>query len=246
MAGAISGATIASLIAMAASAAMQYKASTDAAKRSTAQTQLALQRQTDLQRQAEAKALGQAEEFAAPERADAQQTIEQELTDEFIKPVENSAEMNAKATTTQGNVSDDYTTAKATSTVNLAKNARMLAGLLGKTTAAGRLRQNEAIDMANTAAGIDRLGSFSRGQAGADQIAIQAAGQPNAGLQLAGGLLGAVGSYGLSGGFKGATTAAAPSLGGGGGFSGIGTQANGLTLAGGNGLPIPNLLRRMP
>ncbi len=235
MAGAISGTTIASLIAMAAGTAMQYKASSDAAKRAEQQTRMSIANQAELQRQAETKALGQAQQFAAPERANEQQNIEQALTEEFIKPVENSAEMNAKATTTQGNVSGDYTSAKAASEVNIAKNARMLAGLLGKTTGAGRLRQNEAISMAQTAAGIDRLGNFSRGQAGADQIGIQEAGRPNGGMMAAGSLLSGAGSYGMGGGFNGLT-----------GATGASAAANASGMTGMNpqgGFSIPSLLR---
>lgn len=203
--------SIAALVAMVAGAGMQYKASNDAAKRQAAETRAALARQAELQKQAEAKAMGQAKEFNTNDRAAAQDQIAQELTQEFIKPVESAQQINAAQSTTQGAVSNDYTTAKAKSNAETMKAAEFVARLLGKTTAAGRLRNNEAIRMADTAAGIDRLGNFSRGQAGADQIAIQAAGRPDAGMQLAGGLLSAAGSAGMSGAFNGANTAASGS-----------------------------------
>lgn len=234
MAGAISGTTIAAIAAMVAGAAMQYKAQTDAQKRRTEETQRSLARQDELQKQAEAKALGQAKEFNTDDRAQAQDAIEQELTQEFSKPVESAQQINSAQSTTQGNVSGDYTAAKAKSSVEQLKNAQALARLMAKTTAAGRLRGNEAIRMADTAAGIDRLGSFSRGQAGADQIAIQNAGTPDAGMQLAGGLLSAAGSYGLMSGGSAATGATAGGSGVSATNSGIGMQATG-----GTGLKMP-------
>lgn len=205
--------TIGALVAMVAGAGMQYKASNDAAKRQAAETRAALARQAELQKQAEAKALGQAKEFNTNDRAAAQDQIAQELTQEFIKPVESAQQINAAQSTTQGAVSNDYTTAKAKSNAETMKAAEFVARLLGKTTAAGRLRNNEAIRMADTASGIDRLGNFSRGQAGADQIAIHAAGRPDAGMQLAGGLLSAAGAAGLSGAFSGAKAAGGTGVG---------------------------------
>lgn len=199
--------TIAALIAMVAGSAMQYKATTDASKRQTRETQLALARQDELQKQAEQKAMGQAKEFTTDDRAKAQDAITEDLTREFMAPVQSAQQINAAQSTTQGDVSGDYTAAKARSNVATLKNAEGLARLLGKTTGASRLRGNEAIRMADTAAGIDRLSSFSRGQAGADQLAIQAAGRPNAELQLAGGLLSALGGAGMAGAFNGAGNA---------------------------------------
>lgn len=235
MAGAISGTTIAALVAMAASAAMTYKNNVDAAKRATEQTQRALERQTELQRQAEGKAMDQAKEFNTDDRASDQQAIEAQLTEEFAKPAEAAQTINAKGATTQGDVSSDYLTTKATSDANQMKMARTLAGLLGKTTGANRLRQNEAIDMANTAANIDRLGSFSKGQAGADEIAIQNAARPNAEMGLAASLIGTAGSAGLA--YSGAQAAAAKAASVGGLGAGASTGLSGMN--GVSGLRIP-------
>jgi hypothetical protein len=244
MSGAISGGTWAALAAMLAGTAMQYKASSDSNKRAQAATLRSLANQDELTRKAEKKALAQADEFKIDDRKNEQQQIEEQLAKDFIAPVHTAQAINSQTATTQGDVSNDYTSAKAASDLNVMKNARNLAGLMAKTTGAGRLRTNEAVRMADTAAGIDRLGNFARGQAGVDQLAINAAARPDAGLQLGGGLLSAVGGAGLAGAFSGAGGAASsPALGGGGGFSGIGTQANGLTAAGGTGVSgvvIPN------
>ncbi|CAL62402.1 Hypothetical protein HEAR2269 [Herminiimonas arsenicoxydans] len=200
----MTGLEIGALIAMLAGTAIQYKSNTDAAKRAQEQTLRSLANQDGLNRKAEKKALDQAQEFNIDDRKNEQQQIEQQLAQEFIAPVDSAQAINSQVATTQGDVSNDYTNAKTASDLNVMKNARNLAGLMAKTTGAGRLRTNEAVRMADTAAGIDRLGNFARGQAGVDQLAIQNAARPNAGMQLAGGLLSGVGTMGLMGAFGGA------------------------------------------
>jgi hypothetical protein len=227
----MTGLEIAALIAMLAGSAMQYKANTDAARRQEQQTREALARQDGLQRSAEKRALTTAGEFSTDKRAADQAQIEADLTQEFVKPVESAQQINASQSTTQGNVSKDYTAAKAASSVRTMKTAEALARLLGKTTAAGRLRTNESIKVADAAADIDRLGSFSRGQAGADQIAIQAAGRPNAELMLGGSMLQAAGGATLAGGSDGTI---GKLFGGGGGNAagGMSATAGGLGFKG--------------
>lgn len=204
MAGAISGGSWLALAAMLAGTAMQYKSNDDALKRGQAATLRSLANQDEITRKAEKRALAQADEFKIDDRKNEQQQIEAQLAQEFIAPVDTAQAINSQTATTQGDVSNDYSTAKAASDLNVMKNARNLAGLLAKTTGAGRLRTNEAVRMADTAAGIDRLGNFARGQAGVDQLAITAASRPDAGLQLGGGLLSAAGAAGLAGAFSGA------------------------------------------
>lgn len=202
----MTGLEIAALIAALSGTAIQYKNSTDAARRATEATQRALQRQDGLQQQAEKKAMDTAKEFTTDDRTANQAQLEQQLTEQFTQPAAEAQAINSAQSTTQGNVSEDYTAAKARSDVKRATDLHTLARLMGKTTAAGRLRSNEAIRVADSAAGIDRLGSFSRGNAAADQLAIQNAARPNANMQLLGGLLQAGGSAGLAYGGSTGTT----------------------------------------
>lgn len=211
MAGAISGTTYAALAAMIAGAAVQYKASADAQKRQQAEIRAGLASQRELQMQAEQKALGAAEKFATPERKAEQQQIEDTITQELIAPVSESQTIRAGQQTTQGNVSSDYKTAKAASDINAMKAAESLARMMGKTSSANRLRMNEGIRLADTGMDIDRLAGFSRGQAGADQIATQQAGLVDPGMMFAGSLLQSAGSAGLMAGAGGATGKAAGS-----------------------------------
>lgn len=206
MAGAISGTTIASLVAMVVGAGMQYKASTDAQKRQQDEIRRGLASQKDLQLKAEKRALDTADNYETPKRANEQAQIADQITQELMAPVSESQNIRAQQQTTQGNVSDDYTTAKAASDVNAMKTAQSLAALLGKSSSANRLRMNEGIRMLDAGQDIDRLGSFSRGQAGADGVAIQQAGQANPGMVLAGSLMQTAGSAGLAAG-SGSVTA---------------------------------------
>lgn len=208
MAGAISGTTMAAIAAMIASAAIQYKASSDAQERQQKEIQRSLAAQELLQREAETKALTTAKTYDPKDRIAEQAAIENAISTELLAPVSESQQIRAQQQTTQGNVSDDYTTAKAKSDVNALKSAESLARLLGKTTSSNRLRMNEGIRLMDTGQSIDQLNSFSRGQQGADRIAIQQAGNIDPGMVFAGQLLGAAGSAGLAYGGSGAVTAA--------------------------------------
>lgn len=189
--------TIAALVAMVAGAGVQYKASTDAQKRQQNEIRTGLASQRELQLKAEKRALTTADTFETPKRAAEQEAIAETMTQELMAPVTESQAIRAAQQTTQGNVSGDYTTAKAASDVNAIKTAQSLAKLLGKSSSANRLRMNEGIRMLDAGQDIDRLSGFSRGQAGADSIAVQTAGQVDPGMVLAGSLLQAGGSAGL-------------------------------------------------
>lgn len=203
--------TIAALVAMVAGAGVQYKASTDAQKRQQQEIRTGLASQKELQLKAEKRALDTAATFDTPKRAEEQAVIADELTQEMMAPVSESQNIRAAQQTTQGDVSNDYSTAKAASDVNAIKTAQSLAKLLGKSSSANRLRMNEGIRVLDAGQDIDRLGGFSRGQAGADGIAIQQAGQVDPGMVLAGSLLQSAGSAGLMYGGGGAAGSGATS-----------------------------------
>ncbi len=203
--------TIAALVAMVAGAGVQYKASTDAQKRQQNEIRTGLASQKELQLKAEKRALDTAATFDTPKRAEEQAVIADELTQEMMAPVSESQNIRANQQTTQGDVSNDYTTAKAASDVNAIKTAQSLAKLLGKSSSANRLRMNEGIRVLDAGQDIDRLGGFSRGQAGADGVAIQQAGQVDPGMVLAGSLLQSAGSAGMMYGGGGAAGSGATS-----------------------------------
>lgn len=189
--------SIAALVAMVAGAGMQYKASTDATERQQREIQASLMRQKEFQKQAEKKALDTAATFETQKRAQQQEELATQIERSLIQPVAESQALRNDQATTQGDVSKDYVTAKAKSELETMKQAEGLARLLGKTTSAGRLRLNEGIRMMDAGMDVDRLGNFSRNQQAADQIAIQNAGVPDAGLSFAGSVLSALGSAGM-------------------------------------------------
>jgi hypothetical protein len=189
---------IAALIAMLAGTAVQYKTSTDATKRANDVAMNSMLRNSDLQQQAEKKAMDTAKTFNADDRIKEQGQIEQQLTQQFAAPAAEAQAINSAQATTQGDVSKDYTAAKAKSDIQQMNSLHALAQLMGKTTAAGRLRTNEAVRVADAAGGVDRLGSFARNNAAVDDLAMRNAARPDANDQLVGGLLSAAGSAGLA------------------------------------------------
>lgn len=194
---------IPALIATIAGAAIQNRAARDAQQRMESATQRSLENQRRLQMQAERRALDTAATYETPKRQAEQGQIAEQITQELIAPVSESQAIRSGQQETQGNVSDDYLTARATSDLNTMRQAEQLARLLGKTTSASRLRMNEGIRMMDAGMDVDRLGNFSRGQAGADRIAIDAAGRVDPGLMFLGSLLQGAGTAGLSAGGSG-------------------------------------------
>lgn len=192
--------SIAALVAAVAGAGMQYKASTDAQERQQREIAASLEAQRTLQMQAEKKAMGAAAEYETPKRAAEQQQIASDIEQSLMAPVSESQAIRSEQQTTQGDVSGDYTTAKAASDLETVKQAEQLARLLGKTTSAGRLRMNEGIRLMDTGQAVDQLANFSRGRQGADNIAIQQAGQLDPGQMFMGSLLQSAGTAGLIGG----------------------------------------------
>jgi hypothetical protein len=194
----MTGFEIAALAALIGGSYMQYQANTDAARRQEEAIRQSLARQAELQKEAEKKAMDTANKFSGEDRVKEQSDIENAISTELMAPVSESQQIRSEQTTTQGNVSNDYSTAKAASTVASLKAAEKLARLLGKTTSANRLRMNEGIGIMDAGQTIDQLSSFSRGQHAADSIGIQVAGRPDAQKIFMGSLLQAAGSAGLA------------------------------------------------
>lgn len=197
MAGAISGFTIAGLTAMLASAAIQYQASKDAQDRQQQAIINGLNAQEELQKKAEKVALDKAKQFDPNERIKNQAQLEEQISSELIAPVSESQKIRSENAGVQGNVSNDYNTAKAKADLNTLKTAESMARLLGKTTSSNRLRMNEGIGLMDAGQSIDQLNNFSRGQQGADNIAVQRAGLLDPNKVFAGQLLQSLGTAGM-------------------------------------------------
>lgn len=200
--------SIAALVAMLAGAAVQYQAQVEAQDAQQAAIRNSLDAQERLQREAEQKAMKTAETFNPLDRMKQQAELETQITDSLITPVASSQSTRADAAGAEGNVSEDYTLAKAKADTNTLKSAEALARLLGKTSSANRLRLEEGVRLMDTGQQLGMLNNFSQGQKGADSIAIQQAGMVDPGMVLAGSLLQAAGSAGLMYGGGSAANAA--------------------------------------
>ena len=201
--------SIAALVAMLAGAAVQYQAQVDAQNAQQEAIRNSLNAQEELQREAEQKAMKTAETFNPLDRIKQQAELESQITDNLITPVSGSQTARADKATAEGNISEDYTVAKAKADTNTLKSAEALARLLGKTSSANRLRLEEGIRLMDTGQQLGMLNNFSQGQKAADSIAIQQAGMVDPGMVLAGSLLQAAGSAGMM--YGGAKTPVDPS-----------------------------------
>lgn len=220
----MTGLEIGALIAAIVGAGVQYKAQTDAAERQQREIVASLLRQDEYSREAEKKALDTAQTYAPDKRMAEQDQLATQIEQSLIQPVAESQAIRNQQTTTQGDVSQDYTAAKARSELETMKQAEGLARLLGKTTSAGRLRLNEGVRLMDAGMDVDRLGNFARGQYGADQIGIQQAGNPNAGQMFLGSVLQGLGFAGMAYGGSMGTAAGAESAAAAGGNAGQGLK----------------------
>ncbi len=176
------------------------------------------QQQGALQQQAENAVAQRLPDFSPEARGARQQAMEQQLAKTL------SPQASTHTSGAQGQFSQDYLLARARAQANVLHSAQKLARLLGKTTAAQRLRQQEALDLNDTGLSLDRLHGQAQGMqriAGLqqqasladqqaeqwaqqqEQAAIQQAGVPNLWPQLAGGVLQGLGGLGLMRGFGG-------------------------------------------
>lgn len=193
----MTGLEIAALVAMFAGAAQQYQASQEAQERQQQAIANSLDSQEKLQRKAEQTALDAASNFDPNQRIQKQAAIADTITNGLMAPVSDSQLIRSENAGVKGDVSNDYSTAKATADLNTLKTAESMARLLGKTTSSNRLRLGEGVDLMNAGQKIDQLNNFSNGQKAADSIAIQQAGLLDPTKVFIGNILQAAGTAGM-------------------------------------------------
>lgn len=229
-----------------ASAALSAKANNDAAKRSQAASREAQSRQLAAQNRSTESAMKRVQDFDAGDRKDKNDSIAQQLTEglerEVATPAITAQGVQVGTTIPDAEAGGDYLKAKARETAKSTASLRALAALMGRTGAASELRRGEAVSIGDTAGDIGRIGTGANNIWGADQVGIQAAGQPSLGMQLASSALGAYGMGRMaSAGVGGAPSSVGTPTGGGAagglGFNPNGAQGMGLRPgAGGAGL----------
>ena len=149
------------IAALVASAALQQINTNIAASRQQQAAREAMKRQRDYQMRAEKIAMDSAQEYNMDTREKKQDEIAEELTQTYFRPVEAAQTEHAAAARTQSDVSQDYLHAKSASDSRQMDSAKELATLLGRKNSANRLRQYEAIDMADNASEIARINDYA-------------------------------------------------------------------------------------
>lgn len=199
------------IIAMIASAALQQHSQTQANKRQSRQAVMAQHRQLTAQNEATDAAARRAAQFDPTARAENQQQIQQQLTDTYTReatqPQISAQGVQIGSTIPDAQGTTDYLTTKAKEQAKAAASMRALAGLMGRIGSAGELRRGEAVGIGDTAGEIGRIQTGAGNIFGADQVGIEAAGQPNPGLMFASAALRAYGA-GTAGGARGTAGAA--------------------------------------
>lgn len=203
---------IAALIASAAATAANAQ---DAARRQKNTAMDAQKRAISANNLATDEALKRVQEFDPGTRQEQQQAIQTDLTDKYEQaamstPITAQGVQVGETIPTDAG-SGDYLAAKARETAKAVQSSRNLAQLFGRIGSAGELRRKEAVGIGDTASAIGRIGDNANRQAGIDQIAIQAAGVPSLGGQLASAALSAYGTAGLASSAAAANSATAAS-----------------------------------
>lgn len=184
------------IIAMIASAALQQNAQNRAEKKQKQQLVQAQQRQLNAQNAATDVALKKVDEFDPNTRKASQDAITQELQGGYEKEIA-APQITAQGVEVGNTIAGgtaDYLTTKAREKSKATESLRQLAALMSRTGSAGQLRRNEAVGFGDAAGAIGRIQTGANNIWGADQVGIQAAGQPSVGATLASAALGAYGS----------------------------------------------------
>lgn len=198
---------------MLAGAAITAKTQNDAAKRAQRQALLAQQRQLAARNQATDVAMKRVQEFDPTARADKQQEIATDLTQQFDQSAQGTpvTAQGVQVGTTIPGGTTDYLTAKAREKAKTAESLRNLAQLMGRMGSTSELRRGEAVRIGDTAGEIGRIQTGANNMAGIDELAINAAGQPSVGGMILGQALSAYGAGSLAKSGLGAAKGAAGS-----------------------------------
>lgn len=191
---------LAGLIASIAGGGMQYMQQQSNANRVSSINADLIRRQQELSDQAARAAMDRAEAVLPEQRAENQAAVEAELLQNFSQPVAQNLEAAQDRVATQGNVSNDYRTAKAASDANQQAKAATLAGLFSKQIGANRLRQNEGYLNADAARNVATLQNFAQGDARIGQMKMQDAANRSGVLGTLGGLASTLGAIAMTAG----------------------------------------------
>ena len=147
------------------------------------------------------------QEFDAGKRYTQQQEIAKNVADDIKADVAESQALRNESQAVQGNVSNDYLTAREAANEKTTAASNAFADLVGKIRSAAQLRQNEGINMMKTGQQVDQLARNARGNWQVGQVRVNDAMHSKDDLKAAGAIIQAIGSVAsMSGGGGGTLT----------------------------------------
>lgn len=200
----MTGLEIAAIIAMVAGTAMQQYSQYSANKAAQKQLNQAMY-QLDKDGKKITDVIDEsAQDFEHDKRAAQQQELAQKVSDEIKGNVAESQALRNESQAVQGNVSNDYLTAREVANDKTMAASNAFADLVGKIRSAAQLRQNEGIGLMKTGQKVDQFARDARGNWQVGQARVNDALHSKDGLMAAGQIVSALGAaMGMGAGFAG-------------------------------------------
>ena len=198
----------AALIAMIAGTAMQQYANYSANKAAQKQLNEAMYQLNDDGKKITDVIDEAAQEFDNSKRQNQQQEIAEKVADEIKGNVAESQALRDESQAVQGNVSNDYLTAREAAQQKTEATSNAFADLVGKIRSAAQLRQNEGIGLMKTGQKVDQLARDARGNWQVGQVRVNDAMHSKDALKSAGQIVSALGAAMSLGSLAGAGSAA--------------------------------------
>ena len=194
--GAIIGAIIAAM-----GSYMQYNAQKKAANKVANENLRAMQARNQREKDTVDAVKNRSRDYSAANQEAEQADIQQKLEQDYYQPAMEAQAINQAASTTQGDVSSDYTAAKEAANADVLQKNADFANILSRINAAKDWRMNEGFRIGDLATDVGLMGNFQRGDDAVSQMKMQAAANSGAGQALLGQLMQIGGttamSYGL-------------------------------------------------
>ena len=200
----MTGLEIAAIIAMVAGTAMQQYSQYSANKAAQKQLNQAMY-QLDKDGKKITDVIDEsAQDFEHDKRAAQQQELAQKVSDEIKGNVAESQALRNESQSVQGNVSNDYLTAREAANDKTMAASNAFADLVGKIRSAAQLRQIEGIGLMKTGQKVDQYARDARGNWQVGQARVNDALHSKDGLMAAGQIVSALGAaMGMGAGFAG-------------------------------------------
>lgn len=200
----MTGLEIAAIIAMVAGTAMQQYSQYSANKAAQKQLNEAMYQLNDDGKKITDVIDEAAQEFDNSKRQNQQQEIAEKVADEIKGNVAESQALRDESQAVQGNVSNDYLTARQAAQERTALASNAFADLVGKIRSAAQLRQNEGFGLMKAGQKVDQFARDARGNWQVGQARVNDALHSKDGLKAAGQIVSALGAaMGMGAGFMG-------------------------------------------